>query len=104
MSGKRTTLGLLGAFGVGVLLATCSEPADAQPLCRPWPAMQAEALARYGQTVVSRGVLNAEAVLIVLASPSGETFTVVVVGVTGKACIVATGRGWDGAVAKGEAL
>lgn len=73
-------------------------PIAAQPagvVCAAWADIKRQAADRYGEHEVSSGQINPVSIIVVLASPDGETFTVAVIGRNGKACVIASGRGWE---------
>lgn len=77
-----------------VLIGTAH--AHAVPIhCSPWPDLKALLLTKYHEAPVSGGIVNPNAVLQVLASPGGESWTAVVIGINGMACIISAGKGWE---------
>ena len=84
-------------FALMVSLSLCSEPVRAQgPVpCIPWKILKDRLAATHGESVVSSGRINERSAVIVMASPGGDTFTVIVVDARGLACPIAAGRGWE---------
>ncbi|HKY87622.1 MAG TPA: hypothetical protein VJL90_12740, partial [Pseudorhodoplanes sp.] len=48
----------------------------------------------YHETEVGGGFVNQNAVMVILMSPGGETWTLAALGTDGKACMVASGTDW----------
>ena len=57
---------------------------------------------RYDEAPVSMGVTANGWLLQVLASPGGETWTVLLIRPPGIACITATGTNWDAVLSRPE--
>ena len=83
---------ILAAF----LLPFLFNPVGAQqPVCGDRDDIAAELLRQHGEKPVARGVLlDGAHVFEVFAAPSGS-FTVVITGTAGIACIPAAGLGWE---------
>lgn len=94
---NRSYHSMPGSIAVAVLLAALVvlgtyERAWPQGFpCVKWPALKAD-------------LVNNRMALQVTASPSGETWTVMLVGVDGIACVISAGKGWEPGVnpVKGE--
>lgn len=63
--------------------------------CAPWATMRADLAERFKERVVSTGEIHAQAAFVVTASEGGKSFTALVVGADGMACVIATGHGWE---------
>ena len=83
---------ILAAF---LLLLVLPPAASQQPVCGDRDHIASELLRQHGEKPVARGVLlDGAHVLEVFAAPSGS-FTVVITGTQGIACIPAAGLGWE---------
>lgn len=76
------------------LAAGWAAPAQAETVCVSWDTMKADLAARYHEVEVGGGFLNSQAVMVVLMSPGGSTWTIAALGTDGKACVVAAGVDW----------
>lgn len=54
----------------------------------------------YGEVPVQMGVSSGGGLVEVLASPQGETWSIIVTAPGGPSCLVAEGNGWRGSVAQ----
>lgn len=77
--------------GIAGALAT---NAHAQPQCAPWSEVKATLAENYHESEVGGGFLNPQAVLVILMSPGGETWTIAALGTDGNACILSSGTDW----------
>ncbi len=83
---------ILAAF---LLPFLSSSAAAQQPVCGDRDHIASELLRQHGEKPVARGVLlDGAHVLEVFAAPSGS-FTVLITGTQGIACIPAAGLGWE---------
>lgn len=92
---------IVGALHVGIVIAALAwmmwaTPADAQPQvpCAPYGRLSEELARKYGERVTGMGIINNRTLMHVFVSDKGS-WSVVVVGVDGNACIVAAGQGWE---------
>lgn len=95
-------LAVLGAalwLLLGIAKADEALPMQAGP-CAPWDVARAEFKKTYGEEPVAAGVARGSMV-VVLASPDGKTFTIMVVGPNGMACGIAAGSDWQAKQDKG---
>lgn len=75
-------------------LAAC-QPAHAQGSnCAPHSTVVERLAEGYGERVQNRGLADAETVVETFANPVTGTWTIVVSGMDGTACLVASGEGW----------
>lgn len=86
-----TTGLLIGALYAGGVAKALSHEA----VCAPWTDIKVRYAAKFKEVPVSSGIVNANLAIQVLASPDGETFTLVLVGSDGVGCIIAVGKGWE---------
>lgn len=71
--------------------------------CSPWPEMVRSLMDRYHEEpAAGGGLINPTMAIRVFVSPGGETFTIVSVGRDGRACILASGFGWDAGTVPGS--
>lgn len=80
---------------IPLLLAVCfAVPANAQrPLCLKHDDMVAM-LKTFGEEPVSAGISNTGPMIEIFASPDGSTWSLVVSGTDGMACMTVAGEGW----------
>jgi hypothetical protein len=95
------TLFRLMTFPAGAffILATCATPALTQPspqTCDTRDRVLAHLAAKYAEAPVAIGVTNKGALVEVLATSNGSTWTIIVSMPNGTSCIVAAGEGWRG--------
>lgn len=81
------------SFLMGLLLTV---PAHAQePVCMPWSIMKKIAKEKsHEEPTGGVGLVNSQSVIAVLASPGGDTWTLVIVDAKGAACVVMSGTNW----------
>ncbi|MEP9389627.1 hypothetical protein [Mesorhizobium sp. KR9-304] len=100
----------IGAVACGIFAAALSKAGAAEPpqiivFCGEAKAMAATLAKKFGEEPVGRGQISPEALIVVYARPDGQSFTVLRVMASGKACVVTSGLGWEALAAKlGEAL
>ncbi len=70
--------------------------AAAQPPCQPRDRVIELLAARYREAPVAMGINKMGALVEVLTSADGATWTIVVTTPAGMSCIVAAGEGWRG--------
>ena len=95
------------------MLAACATP-EPEPLIEPVtvapapPSVQsaprpscgfrdnvlAQLASKYGEQLIGRGVANTSALIEVLTTADGKTWTIIVTRPDGWACLVAEGQGW----------
>src|SRR5262245_56275891 len=88
------------AIGVGaaaVLAAILTMPAEAatSPLCAPRAELLKQLSARYKEVPVAVGLSNSGALIEVLTSEQGSTWTIMISQPNGASCLVAAGEGWE---------
>lgn len=99
----RIAFCILVAFFILCIIMALS-PANAEPQCADYKTIQAALLEKYHEAPSNAGLAaEGKAAYMVFSSPNGESWTLVVVGVGGKSCVVATGDHWvDIAPGKGD--
>jgi hypothetical protein len=86
---------------IAIGLSTLATPALAQepgqqPTCAPYAEVEAKLAAEYHETRVQQGVVGeGRAMLVILASPDGATWTALMVRHDGLACMAAAGSDWQ---------
>jgi hypothetical protein len=89
---------LLGTSGVplGIILAwlMISPAGAAQAVCAPWDEVKEFLSEQHHETEVGGGFINPSAVMVLLMSPGGETWTIAALGTDGQACITSSGSDW----------
>lgn len=92
---------------LGLILLACqlaALPAGAQTTalaelpCHDYAEIKRQLGSSYDETVVSSGLQTNGDLLQVFASTQARTWTIVSTTPAGLACILAAGRGWDGAI------
>lgn len=79
-----------------VLLSTPALAQEQQSRCAPFEQVQTMLAAEYHETVVAQAVMGeGEAMLVLFASPTGGTWTAVVVKHDGLGCLAAGGTDWQ---------
>lgn len=97
--------GTMAAAGAAQVLSPAKAAAQVLIFCGKSEEMAARLEKKFGETPVARGQVSADTLLVVFARPDGESFTVLRVHASGKACVVTSGRGWESLAAdSGEAL
>lgn len=86
---------MIGMAVVAMILLLGGCPAKAQSQCAPWTAMKQRLEEKFAEVPIGGGQNSETLATIVLVSPSGATFTIVMVDRLGIACMVAVGKGWD---------
>ena len=71
-----------------------SGPALAQPQCAPRDALLEELESAYGEVPAGLGVIHDGALLEIVMTPDGATWSMVLTSPGGISCLVATGEGW----------
>ncbi len=93
---SKLLLGLLpAAIIVATGLATASS-APAQTQCSSRSDLVQQLEAQYGERPAALGQVDQQSVVEIFVSETG-TWTILVSGTDGGACILATGEGWDSA-------
>ncbi len=78
-----------------LVAALLARPARAQVLCGKWQEIRSMLADRFGEVPVGGGAApSGSSAIEVFVSPGGETFSLVQVGRTGTACLLAVGVGW----------
>ena len=83
-------------FAVAAIAFVISTGGSAQaiPNCGPHAWMLKARELQYGEVPAARGTTNLGGLLEVLATPDGATWTILITGSNGVACMAATGQGW----------
>jgi hypothetical protein len=84
---------------VALALLLLAQPAVAQPIaqpaaCHPYEAIVRTLLEHYQESPFGMGIQAWGGVLRIFVSPQ-RTFTVVLIGAHGNACVVSAGFGWQ---------
>ena len=92
------------AICAGLASKALAEPApQPQMKCAPYVKVRDALKQAANETEVSFGIIDQQSVLTVFASPQGETWTALIVGASGMACVIAEGRDYfQTSVLKGE--
>lgn len=89
---------LIAAVIVGIVFAASlalSDNAFGQTICADRAQVTADLLKQYKESPRGLGITNSGAVLELLRTPSGSTFTIIVTTPNGLTCLVAAGEGWE---------
>lgn len=101
-----TWIGLIAVLVAiaGIASKALAEPApQPQMKCAPYVKVRDALKQAANETEVSFGIIDQQSVLTVFASPKGETWTALIVGASGMACVIAEGRDYfQTSVLKGE--
>jgi len=92
---KAVSIGLLLAAVAFVIFVLCGG-ARAAAVCMPWADLKPRVAKAWHEFPIDVGVINAQTVVEIMASPDGATFTVVIVDAAGRACAILSGTGWEG--------
>ena len=87
-----------GKWGIVAALLAIVHPVNAQAQqmpCIDRVTALAHLAKEYGETPAAMGLSSNGAVVEVLASPGGKTWTVIVTFPDGRSCPVADGTGWE---------
>jgi hypothetical protein len=80
-----------------LLIAITAVPGHAatSPLCAPRAELLKQLSARYKEAPVAVGLSNSGALVEVLTSEQGSTWTIMISQPNGASCLVAAGEGWE---------
>jgi hypothetical protein len=84
---------LYGAGIIGVGLIAYAWPVQATE-CSSWDTLKAGLARDFHEVELGGGFINENAVMVVLVSPGGDTWTIAALGTDGQACIVSAGKDW----------
>ena len=101
-----TWLGIVAVMAIFAGIATKALSQEMQePQCGPYTEWEKQLAKQAGQTEVSFALLDSQRFIAVFASPHGETWTMLAVGISGKACLMMTGTDYYqiAVIKKGEA-
>jgi hypothetical protein len=87
-----------GEMGGALLLAAAlaiPSPATAAPSCAPRTELLKQLSARYSEAPVAVGLASNGALIELLTSGSGATWTLIVSQPNGASCLVAAGESWQ---------
>lgn len=92
---------LVSFFVLCIVMAL--SPANAEPQCTDYKTLQSALLEKFHETPSAAGLAaEGKAAYTVFSTPDGASWTLVIVGVSGKSCIVAAGDHWvDLSIGKG---
>jgi hypothetical protein len=90
---RRIDALLYGAGIIGVGLIAYAWPVQAAE-CTSWDTLKAGLARDYHEVEVGGGFISPQAVLVLLMSPGGDTWTLAALGTDGQACLVSSGKDW----------
>jgi hypothetical protein len=90
---RRIDALLYGAGIIGVGLIAYAWPVRAAE-CSSWDTLKGYLAKEHHEVEVGGGFINPHAVMVVLMSPGGDTWTIAALGTDGQACIVSAGKDW----------
>jgi hypothetical protein len=64
------------------------------PQCAPYGRMTEYLSATFKEKLAGIGIVNPRAIMQLFVAPSG-TWTILAVGIDGRACVMASGQGWE---------
>jgi hypothetical protein len=79
---------------VALLAAAPAVASASEPICEPHGALVARLSREWDESPVARGIDAHGAVVELLAASDGASWTILVIGPHGVACIAAHGRAW----------
>ncbi len=77
-----------------LILFTPAAAAQSQSACNPRDNVVGHLAKKYGEAPVAIGVTNKGALIEVLTTSDGSTWTIIVSMPNGTSCLVAAGEGW----------
>jgi hypothetical protein len=84
---------LYAAGIIGVGLIAYAWPVRAAD-CTAWPVLKSFLAEQHHEVELGGGFISDQAVMVVLVSPGGDTWTIAALGTDGQACIVSAGKDW----------
>ena len=93
----KALMALILALGIGAATGASA----ARLVCGERAGMVQKLASQYDEAPVSMGVAANGSLLQLLASPDGETWTLLLIRPSGIACIMATGESWDAVIPRG---
>ncbi len=92
---KIATTALCGALAfTAALIVASADGAAQQAACKQRDDVLGHLARKYQEQPVAVGVTNRGALVEVLSTDDGKTWTIIISSPTGRACMVATGEGW----------
>lgn len=85
----------IASIAVVIFITAGAARSEEQLQCGPRERVIANALRLFGEVPIGGGLISDKAMLQVLASPDGATFSVLAVDARGMACLLAAGFGWE---------
>lgn len=89
----RLNCQLAGVLAIPALLAGQAVAQDAQVMCAPGERVLDQLLSRYGESPIGAGV-SSDGSVIVTASPTTRSWTLLVSRPDGSLCLLGSGGGW----------
>ncbi len=77
------------------LIALHAPDSAAQSVCGSYDRMQEKLIQRYEEARVGRGLAGSTTLFELWASEATGTWTILKVYTTGRACVMASGEGWE---------
>jgi hypothetical protein len=90
---RRIDALLYGAGILGVGLIAYAWPVRASQ-CTTWDTLKAGLSRDFHEVEVGGGFITPSAVMVLMMSPGGDTWTIAALGTDGQACIVSAGKDW----------
>lgn len=94
---RKSLAALIFAVSVGLAMPLAAQERP-QLACGQFTEMRAKLKSDFNETEVGTGVITDKVILVIYASPNGETWTALSVGADGSACFLSAGRAWTGLV------
>lgn len=83
------------AFLAFAVPAGAQEQASTAPVCMPWAKFRDIAKKSFNEEPTGGlGIIDSHSIVTLLASPGGDTWTLVILGANDIACVVASGTNW----------
>jgi hypothetical protein len=84
---------LVAAGIIGIGMTIYAWPVRAAE-CTSWDTLKAGLARDFHEVEVGGGFITPSAVMVLMMSPGGDTWTIAALGTDGQACIVSAGKDW----------
>ena len=101
---ELTGIKAMGAAALLIAMSAIPAAAAGSPQCAPRPEFLKQLSKQFHEEPVALGLTNTGAVIEVLTSDDGSTWTMMISRPNGSSCLIAAGEGWEQGkpVVKGE--
>lgn len=91
---EKCILAFVAAAGIWGIYATSAD-AQERPICAKHADLVEKLKGEYNEVETDFGIVNDQAALVIFTSPEGETWTAVMVGSSGRSCVLSAGEHWS---------